>query len=53
MKKNQRSLEAERRVKIRKERQETKEALRYLIGEARTEAMYSMTSYEREYAQWN
>lgn len=53
MKKNQRSLEAERRVKIRRERQETKEALRYLIGEARTEVMYSTTAYEREYAQWN
>ena len=53
MKKNQRSLEAERRVKIRKERQETKEALRYLIGEVRTEVMYSTTAYEREYAQWN
>ena len=53
MKKNQRSLEAERRVKIRNERQETKEALCHLIGEARTEAMYSMSAYEREYAQWN
>lgn len=53
MKKNKRKYQAEKGVEIRSERQETKEALRYLIGEARTEVMYSTTAYEREYAQWN
>lgn len=53
MKKNKRRFEAEKGVEIRRERQETKDALRHLIGEARTEAMYSMSAYEREYAQWN
>ena len=53
MKKNKRRFEAEKGIEIRKERQETKDALRYLIGESKTEAMYSMTAYEREYAQWN
>lgn len=53
MKKNKREFQTEKGVEIRSERQETKEALRYLIGEARTEAMYSMSAYEREYAEWN
>lgn len=53
MRKNKKEFQTEEGVEIRSERQETKEALRNLIGEAKTEAMYSMTAYEREYAEWN
>lgn len=53
MKKNKREFQAEKGIEIRTEKQETKEALRYLIGETNTETLYSMTSYEREYNMWN
>lgn len=35
------------------ERYETKEELYFLVGEARTETLYSMTSYEIEHDLWN
>lgn len=53
MKKNKRKFQSEKGIEIRSERHDTKEVLRNLIGEAKTEAMYSMTAYEREYAEWN